>query len=117
MPTINDAQNISGPLPIGVPGSDPTQVEFTSGAAGSVPPGVSNVILNGVGLTFALTFPAPTVDGQVLRVLFATAVSTAFSAVVTVPAATIKTVPSTQSAGTGISWIYRAADATWYRRY
>jgi archaellum component FlaF (FlaF/FlaG flagellin family) len=77
---------------------------------------VTDVILDGVATTFALTFPAPQGDKQVLRVMAATAVSVAFSTVVTAPATVIKTPPATLVAGTGLAWEYNASNTTWYRQ-
>jgi len=89
----------------------------TSGASATVSSGVDTVILNGVNTTFALTFPAPLGESQLLMVNAAAAVSVAFSGVATAPATTIKTVPSTLAAGVGVAWIYHVADTTWYRLY
>lgn len=90
---------------------------LTSGGSGTVTADIENVILNGVNTTFALTFPAPRADGQILRVNAATAVSVAFSTVATAPATTINTTPSTLAAGVGVAWVYRSSDTTWYRLY
>lgn len=94
-------------------GADPQFL--TSGASGTVNNGVDTVILNGVNTTFALTFPAPLGEGQILRVNAAQAVSVAFTTVATAPATTINTTPSTLAAGAGAEWIYHSADTTWYR--
>jgi hypothetical protein len=133
MPNANDATTITsgtGNPPLPGLSQDPSCVEFTTGAAGTAPaatnrrfnqfnhpPPVSRVILNGVGTTFALTLPSPGSDGEECEVMFVTAVSTAFSCSVTAPATTVKGVPSTQGANTGIAFFYHAADATWYRKY
>jgi hypothetical protein len=90
---------------------------ITSGGSGTVSSGVDLVILNGVNTTFALTFPVPLGEGQLLQVNAAQAVSVAFSAVATAPASTIKTVPSTLAAGVGVAWVYHVADTSWYRLY
>jgi hypothetical protein len=90
---------------------------ITSGASATVSSGVTTVILNGVNTTFALTFPVPLGENQLLEVNAAAAVSVAFSGVATAPATTIKTVPSTLAAGVGAAWIYHVADTTWYRLY
>lgn len=95
--------------------SDPQFI--TSGASGTVSSGVEVVILNGVNTTFALTFPVPLGEGQLLKVQAAAAVSVAFSTVATAPATTIKTTPSTLAAGVGVAWVYHVADTTWYRLY
>ena len=124
MSNINDSASLSGPAPVGM-AQDPSCLEFTSGAAGGAPSAVASglgpvrsvVILNGVGTTFALTLPAPLVDGQECHVMFVTAVSVAFSCVIAAPAAAVKGVPSTQAAGTGICFYYHAQDATWYRKW
>lgn len=99
------------------PATDPSKVLVATGAAAAVALGVTDVILDGVGTTFALTFPAPLGDKEVLRVMAGSAVSVAFSAVVTAPATVIKTVPSTMAAGTGVAWEYNASNTTWYRQY
>jgi hypothetical protein len=90
---------------------------ITSGASATVSAGVQTVILNGVNTTFALTFPVPVGEGQVLEVNAAAAVSVAFSTVATAPATTIKTTPGTLAAGVGVAWIYHVADTSWYRLY
>ena len=90
---------------------------ITSGASATVSSGVRNVFLNGVNTTFALTFPVPLGEGQILRVNATQAVSVAFSGVATAPATTIKTVPSTLAAGVGVAWQYHVADTSWYRVY
>ena len=82
---------------------------ITSGASATVSSGVTTVILNGVNTTFALTFPAPLGEGQILEVNAAAAVSVAFSGVATAPATTIKTVPSTLAAGVGVAVIQDTA--------
>lgn len=94
-----------------------SKVLVTSGGSLSVAAGTANVILDGVATTFALTFPAPAYDGQTLAVSAGSAVSVAFSAVVTAPATVIKTVPSTLAAGVGIAWKYNISNTTWYRLY
>lgn len=133
MSNVNDSTTITAgtgnpPLP-GI-GQDPSCTEFTTGAAGSAPAAtnkrfnqfihptpLSRVILNGVGTSFALTLPAPSSDGEECEVMFATAVSVAFSCVLSAPAVAVKGVPATQAANTGIAFFYHAADATWYRKY
>jgi hypothetical protein len=92
------------------------QLINTAVAAATVGINVTDVILDGVSTTFALTFPAPQGDKQVLKVLAATAISAAFSAVVTAPATAIKTVPATLPIG-GIAWEDNASNNTWYRLY
>lgn len=72
---------------------------LTSGASGTVSSGVDTVILNGVNTTFALTFPVPLGEGQILKINAAAAVSVALTGVATAPATTIKTMPSTLAAG------------------
>lgn len=101
---------------VGLYGATGTQY-LTSGASGTISSGVKTVILDGVNTTFALTFPVPLYDGQVIEVNAAQAVSVAFSAVATSPATGINTVPSTLAAGAGASWEYKLANTTWYRRY
>jgi hypothetical protein len=100
----------------GLPNAGGTQY-ITSGASATVSSGVTTVILNGVNTTFALTFPVPLAENQLLEVNAAAAVSVAFSTVATAPATTIKTTPSTLAAGVGCAWIYHVADTTWYRLY
>jgi hypothetical protein len=92
---------------------DQTTQAAVTGAAVTANPGVATIILDGVGTTFALTFPAPTMDGQKFVVKAATAI-TAFSAVATAPATSIKNVPSSLAAGAAITWQYRAANNSWY---
>lgn len=133
MSNLNDATNITtgtgNPPPAGI-GQDPSCTEFTTGASGIAPPAtsrrfnqfvhptpLSRVILNGVGVTYALTLPPPSSDGEECEILFVTAISTAFSCVASAPATTIKGVPATASANTGIAFYYHAADLTWYRKY
>jgi hypothetical protein len=92
---------------------------FTTGASGTATAGVSalTVILDGVGTTFALTFPTAFTDTQVIRVLSSTAVSVAFSVTGSGDGSTVKTVPATTAAGSGVAWQYRLANTTWYRLY
>lgn len=90
---------------------------FTSGGSGTVTADVEQVFLNGVNTTFALTFPSPQGDGQILKVNATTAVSVAFSTVAAAPATTINTTPATLAAGVGVAWQYRSSDTTWYRIY
>jgi hypothetical protein len=77
----------------------------------------SRVVLDGVATTFALTFPTAFADGQLVRVLFNTAISVAFSVVGSGDGSTINNVPATGVAGQGIAWVYYAATTTWYRLY
>lgn len=95
---------------LAIPGT--TQVVNTAIGAATVSPDVSDVILDGVSPTFALTFPAP-VDGQVLRVMAATLIQN-FSTIVTAPGTVIKSPPVALLAGTAVTWKYNAAATTWY---
>jgi hypothetical protein len=95
----------------------PTKTLISSGGSATVGVGVTDIVLDGAATTFALTFPAPVNDGQVLHVMAGSAISVGFSAVVTAPATVIKTVPSTMAAGTGVGWRYNESNTTWYRQY
>lgn len=100
----------------GASGTGTTQ-RFTSGASGTVNAGVTDVILDGVGTTFALTFPVALFDKQQIYIMFATAISTAFSITGSGDGSTVKAPPATPAAGSGCGYQYNAANTTWYRLY
>ena len=114
VPLVQSALTVQTPLSILGIGSNQM---VTTGGTPTVSVGASSVVLDGAATTFALTFPAPVVDGQVIAVLAGSAISVGFSAVVTAPATVIKTVPSTIAAGVGVAWKYNASNTTWYRLY
>ena len=119
--TTGGTVTLSAPLPgttvAGTPyviGNRPTApVQYLgAGTTVTVNPGIKTLILDGPN-TITVTFPAVPNDTDELHVCTSTAI-TSFAASA---AGTVKGAPSTLSANTGVAWIYKGSNTTWYRLY
>lgn len=101
----------------GVVSSTITQLITSGLVAGTVPAQymTANMILDAVSTNFTLTFPVPFSNGQIVRVLSNTAISSVFSIVS--QGGTINGIPATTTATTGYAWQYNISNNMWYRLY
>lgn len=83
----------------------------TAGTTVTVTPGVTVLELNGP-TSMTVTLPTAAYDQQILEISTTTAI-TSFA----MTGGTVSGSPSSLSANTGISFRYRSATTTWYRRY
>jgi hypothetical protein len=125
MPIASNTTSGSMTLSVALPGTTDTGTPYVIGsrplaanqylAAGTtvtVSPGVRTLILDG-STTITVTFPLVPQDTDELHVCTSTAI-TSFAASA---AGTVKGAPGSLSANTGIGWVYKASNTTWYRLY
>lgn len=95
---------------------DPYIISPSTGFNETIPDSTKVVTLDvpGTLASGTLTLPANPYDGQPM-VISSTANVTSFSLLGN--GATVKNLPATLVAGVGVSYYYRAANATWYRTY